>query len=162
MFWLNLISLFASISTLILFVFYIIGHIYKIKQIKSVLSEAYQFEDSFDFNGQKPKHFFEVSKGIGKIFSVSSLVGIKEMHIFNIKQLKDEFGFEKGTNVGKLTDIKPNEKAYIRVDVLDLYEGCFIELEKYDGIVISFGIAASGYDGSLIQTKYSLKMTIKS
>ena len=86
MFWLNLISLFASISTLILFVFYIIGHIYKIKQIKSVLSEAYQFEDSFDFNGSKPKHFFEVSKGIGKIFSVSSPVGIKEMHIFNIKQ----------------------------------------------------------------------------
>lgn len=162
MFWLNLISFFASISTLILFVLYIIGHIYKIKQIKSVLSEEYQFEDSFDFNGPKPKHFLEVSKGVGRIFSVSSSVGIKEMHIFNVKQIKDEFRFEKGTNVGKLTDIKPNEKAYIRVDVPDLYEGCFVELEKYDGIVISFGIAASGYDGSLIQTKYSLRMTIKS
>ena len=156
------ISFWASIATLLLFVLYIIGHIYKINQIKSTLSEEYQFENYFDLNGPKPKQFFEVSKGVGRIFSVSSPVGIKEIRIFDVRQLKDAPECEKGTNVGKLTDIKPNEKAYIKVDIPDLFEGCFIELEKYDGIVISFGIAASGYDGSFIQTKYSLRMTMKS
>lgn len=68
----DMISLVASIATLVTFLLYIAGHGYKLFQIKSTLTEKYQFENSFDFNGPKPKHFFEVSKGVGRVFSVSS------------------------------------------------------------------------------------------
>lgn len=158
----NNVSNAASIVTLLLFIFYIIGHIYKINQIKDTLSEKYQFEDDFDFHGPKPQHYVEVSSDVDRIFSISSPVGIKEILIYNVKQDGENPEWIKGDCVKKLSNIKPNEKAYIRVNIPDLYEGCFIELEKKDGIKVSFGVADSGYDGSLIQTKYSLKMTFKS
>lgn len=152
----------ASIATVVLFVLYIIGHIYTIKQLQYSLSEQYQFEENFDFEGPKPKHYFEFSPNIGRIFSISSKIGIKEICIYESFYSQEKDGRVKGSLKGKLEKIRSNEKAYIKVDTPDLGAGCFIELVKCDGVKISFGVASSGYDGSLVQTQYALKMTLKS
>ena len=157
----GLLSDIASIVTVLLFVLYTIGHIYKIKQIQYSLSERYQFERDFDNEGPKPNHYFELSN-VGSVFSISSQVGIKEISIYDVNYSQDNNTWAKGDLKGRLVKIKSNEKAYIKVDVPDLYEGCFIELVKCDGIKISFGVALSGYNGSFVQTQYSLKMTLKS
>ena len=157
----QVISNLASIVTLVLFVAYIIGRIIIINRVKETMSEKYQFEENFDFNGPKPKHFYKLSKN-GEVFSVSAPVGIKELRIYKAKLMLNQCEAIKGDFVEKLIDIKPNEKAYIMIDIPDLYEGCFIDIEKKDGIVISFGVASSGYDGSLVQTNYSLKIKKKS
>ena len=158
----ELLSDIASIATVVLFVLYIVGHIYTIKQLQYSLSEHYHFEENFDFEGPKPEHYFELSPNIGRIFSISSDVGIKEICIYESFYSQEKDDRVKGRLKGKLEKIRSNEKAYIRVEIPDLGDGCFIELVKCDGVKISFGVASSGYNGSLVQTSYSLKMTFKS
>lgn len=155
------ISDLASIATLLLFVAYIIGRAFRIHQMKETLTEKYQFEKDFDLDGPKTMPYLELVKD-GAVFSVCSPVGIKQLRAYKAIVLPYQCEAIKGDNIGELKDIKPNEKAFIKVDIPDLYEGCFIDIEKKDGVKISFGIATSGYDNSLIQTHYSLKMTLKS
>ena len=158
----ELFSNIASIITVFLFVLYIVGHIYTILQLKYSLSEQYQFEREFDFEGPKPKHYFELTENVGLIFSISSTVGIKEIRIYESVYSQEKADRVKGNLKGKLEKIRSNEKAYIKMEIPDTGDGCIIELVKFDGVEISFGVASSGYDGSLVQTNYSLKTTFKS
>ncbi len=157
----QIISYISSIVTLLLFITYLIGHIWKIKQIKNTLSEQYKFESDFDDENPPLDNYFDLSGGVGQVFSVCSPNGFKQI-IFYETKYNDKNELIKGNLSHSITNIGPNEKVYAKINVPDTCEGCFVEIIKNDGIKISFGIADSGYDGSLVKTKYKFKMTLKS
>lgn len=164
MFW-QVLSTLSSITTLILFVAYIIGHVWHIKEIQDNLQQQFQFqfEDNVKINSNSNKYLDLSSNEIGRLFSLYSNKGFEYINIYKTSvknnSLKTLLHLKRKAII---TDVKQNEKFYIKVNIPDTYPGCYIKLKQKDGIKIQFGVYASGDDGSLIILNYKYNMTLKS
>ena len=157
---LTAISNLSAIATLILFVLYFAGKIMRIMRIKSTLCEEYKLEDTIDEDEKMLPYFVVVGSGHGTYFSVSSPTGFEKV-VFYESDLTTDGDTRRGRETITFKDVLPNEKVYAKVDIPDVTEACFVEIEKNDFVQISFGIADRGYDGLLEKTNYKMKMTFK-
>lgn len=156
------ISNIASIVTVLLFLLYIIGHIWKIKQIKYTLGEVYNLENYFDEEYLPSERFVDLSDGIGQLFSVYSPNGFENVSFYEAKLDINTGVSSKGNLLKEFTEIGANDKIYAKINIPDIADGCIVEITKTDGVKISFGIAASGKNGLLEKTNYQMRLTFKS
>lgn len=151
----------SAVVTLLLFVLYIIGHIWKIAISKNTLGETFTLEDD-EKEIEDSKYYIDFSNGIGRCFSVASSNGIRVVRFYEI-QYDDSYTKVISKKVLKeFSDIGCNEKVYARIDIGDTIPYIGVEIEKNDYVKVRFGILDSGKDGSLIKYDYKCSLSLKS
>lgn len=154
------ISNVSGLITCILFIAYIIGHIWTIYISKNAIFEKFEFENITD---DDDIDYIDLGGEYGSIFSISSPNGIREVKIFGVDldENSEEF-FIKGDFIKKIENIKPNEKLYIKAQFMDFSSNIYLEVQRTDYIKFCFIVADSGRDGSFVQKNLKIKMPFKS
>ena len=159
----NMISLIASLMTIFLFIGYIIGRIWTIKenvqysfeQIEIVGGAVdgciHDYENDFMFETDCPTVVRVISSMAYKTFSVSEI----------------DFDNDREIVLGKKKeitrhDIPINTPLYLIIKFVDLYPLFQIEFERADGVKGSFLVEDSGRTGEIVRRDYRLEHTWKS
>lgn len=156
----NYIGDISAVVTLILFVLYVIGHVWKIIIIKYTLQEKFEFVELTE-RIRNSKFFARELGESGQEFAVSSPNGIRRIEFYKI--IRDNELREKSRKtIATYEKIEPNQKVYACVNIPDVCANIGVEIEKTDYIKISFGVADSGRNGELVKENYKCKLTLRS
>ena len=161
----QIISNTASIVTCLLFVFYIVGHIWKVIVTKNNQYEKFKILPYDSDSDIEDNDNFIVIDDIGEEFSIFSTYGIRNIKIYKVsyglnnngsitlisKQLKSTY---KGLNI--------DESLYIRCDLGEVLPTTQIEIERMDYTIVTFEIYSSKKTGNILVTNYNFKMTLRS
>lgn len=164
----QIVSNVSSVVTCVLFLLYIVGHIWKVFASKSMLFEKFEmlpFEAEVDFSDKD--HVLEIDP-IGSAFSISSPYGIRSLKIY-----KGDYVFPTGDedDKGHWASLTPmcsyeglnvNDVLYVRCDLGELLPTTLIEIERMDYTKVTFIPVTSGKTGALLGIDYHFKMTVKS
>lgn len=157
------ISNVSGLITCILFIAYIIGHIWTIFIQKEAIFEKINFENFDDEYIDIDYIDFTNNSEYGQIFSISSPLGINRVSIYSVERDENnELEFKMGKLLKTISHIAQNDKLYIKTELFDCFPSLYIEIQRADYIITSYAITDSGRDGSLIQLDYKVKMTLKS
>lgn len=161
----QIISNTASIVTCLLFVFYIVGHIWKVVVTKNTRYEKFNILPyNSDFDIENNDNVIIVDD-IGEEFSIFSAYGIRNIKIYRVNyELNDNGSITliskelhsvyKGLNI--------DEKLYIRCYLGEVIPTTQIEIERMDYTKVTFEIYTSGKTGHILVNSYKFKMTIRS
>ena len=156
----TLISNISAIVTCTAFILYLIGHIWAVHISKNKIFEKFEFVNEKDIDNIE---YVDFAEEYGRIFSVSSPEGIRNIKIFETQQNHDDcFEMNKGRLLKEVKNVKPNQKTYIRANFTDISSNIYLEIKRSDYIKISFLVSDSGKDGSFEQVNYNSKMTFMS
>ena len=159
----NVISLIASLMTIFLFIGYIIGRIWTIKEnvqysfeqieVLGCVGDGYiqDYENDFVFQSDCPTIVRITSPMAYKTFSVSEI----------------DFDNEREIVLGKKKeitrhDIPINTPLYLVIKFVDCQPLFMAEFERADGVKGSFLFEDSGRTGEVVRTNYKLEHTWKS
>ena len=159
----QIISNISAIFTCIMFIAYIIGHIWTIYIQKEAIFEKIDFEN-FDNEVVDIDYIdFTNNSESGQIFSISSPLGIRRISIYSVERDENsKLEFKRGKLLKSIKNISQNKKAYFKTELFDCSPSLYIEIQRADYIITSYAITDSGRDGSLVQLDYKSKMTLKS
>lgn len=161
----QIISNVSSIVTCLLFVLYVIGHIWKVIVTKNMRYEKFKvlpYDSSIDIDDYDNTILID---DIGEQFSISSSYGIRNINIYKVnctinddgsttlvsKELKSTY---RGLNI--------NDTLYVRCDLGELIPTTQIEIERMDYTKVTFELFTSGKTGNILVSNYQFKMTLKS
>lgn len=159
----EVISNVSALITCVLFIAYIIGHLWVIYISRNEIVEKIEFEDIEDISILEDKDYIELGGEHGRIFSISSPKGIKKLKVFGVN--RDESlkkPFIKGEFINEINNIRANEKVYFKGEFLWYNSNIYLEFERSDYIIVSLIVGESGKDGTATCFLYDTKMTLKS
>ncbi len=160
----QIISNVSSIVTCLLFVLYIVGHIWKVIVTKDTRYEKFKilpFDTGFDADDNDNSIIIDEA---GELFSLSSSYGIR-----NIKLYKVEYMFnDNGTTTLVSKELKHTCKGinisdtlYIKCELGEIIPTTQIEIERMDYTRVTFELYTSGKNGNILVENYKFKMTLK-
>lgn len=161
----QIVSNISSIVTCILFVLYVIGHIWKVFVTKNTRYEIFKvlpYNSDFDIDDNDNVVIID---DIGEEFSISSTYGIRNIEIFKINY---EFGDNGSISLiskelkSTCKDININDTLYVRCDLGECVPTTQITIERMDYTKVTFELNSSGKTGNIIASNYNFKMTIRS
>ena len=161
----TIIANFSAFVTLISFILYIIGRIWTINISKNIILETFKFEKIKD---DTTIEYINLAGKYGRVFSISSPEGIKEIKVFKINLNQETFtaegniSFSKEKIIKNLKNINPNKKIYIRGQFNDLCSNVYLEIERMDYIKTSFIVADNGKNDEFEKLNYNYTIPIKS
>ena len=157
------ISNVSGLITCILFIAYIIGHIWAIHISRNEIIEDITFERVDELENIEDLDIIDLAGENGKIFSIVSPKGIRNLKVFGVELDKNSKDiFVKGDFIKELNDIKAKEKVYFKGEFLWYPSNIYIEFERIDYIKVSLIVGESGKDGSATCWGYKTKMGFKS
>ena len=161
----EIITNISSVFTCILFIMYIIGHIWIIYISKDKIFEKLEFEyiEDKDYEKYQENYFIDLAGEYGSLFSISSPEGIKKIKVFGVDRIEEpEIEYIKGHFIEEFSNIKPNEKVYFRGYFSDFSSNISLEIERGDYIKTFFIVSESERNGEIYQMNQKSKMTFKS
>lgn len=154
------ISNVSGLITCILFIAYIIGHIWTIYIAKHEFDVFIDCHKEECLEVLKDIKYVDFGGDESVIFSFYSSRGIKKVRVF----CANKGDTSKGKLIKELRYIKSDGKVYFKGDSLWRTSNVFVELETTDYIKISFKMAENEEedDGSYYFDDYKSQMTLKS
>ena len=162
---LDILSVWSSIITLLLFIIYIIGRLWQIKRQQNLILEKYKFlEKISDDEASDLYPFIRCSeRSNGQIFSVSSSSGIYKFRIYRAVLNESTGQALKGKLLFESKEVlQPDENLYIEADFYTWGSNVIVEFERMDYVYVQFQPADSGRDDSFVAFKYQTIMSWKS
>lgn len=161
----QIISNISSIVTCTLFVFYIIGHIWKVIVTKNTRYEKfkilpYNLNSNIDDNDN-----VVIIDDVGEEFSISSTYGIRNIEIYKVAyELSDNGSTSLVSKELKSTykDLNINDTLYVRCDLGECILTTQITIERMDYTKVTFELYSSGKTGNILVSNYKFKMTMRS
>lgn len=160
----QIISNISSIITCTLFIFYMIGHVWKVFVTKDTRYEKFNvlpYNSDFDINDND--HVIIIDE-IGEEFSISSTYGIKNIEIYKVNYELDDNGSATLTSKelkSTYKNLNINETLYVRCDLGEALPTTQITIERMDYNKVTFELYSSGKTGNIIQSNYTFKMTLR-
>ena len=161
----QIVSNISSIVTCILFVLYVIGHIWKVVVTQNTRYEKFKvvpYNSDFDIDGNDNVVIID---DIGEEFSISSTYGIRNIEIYKVNY---EFGDSGSISLiykelkSTYKDLNINDALYVRCDLGECIPTTQITIERMDYTKVTFELYSSGKTGNIRVSNYNLKMTIRS
>lgn len=152
----------SAVFTCILFITYIIGHIWKVKNSKKLLYENFQIEYLTNEQLGRVDTLIDLDSEQGDVFSISSPNGIRKVRVYDTSYDCKSKKFNKGKLLNEVKDINVDEKVYFRVIIPCGIPNKYVELEKCDYARISFVVGQSGKTGNFMRINHTCKMTLRS
>lgn len=159
----EMISLFASIATLVLFLFYFIGRIITIFAVKKIWKDKvvlgvfnldeYNIVDEVVDDGR-----FQTECVFGVLLSKE---GIRNLNVYKVVPDENRLNTKKGDLLYSRDFLNIDEAIGFRVDTGDLYPTLLIEYESFDYMKIRLWWADNNKNGVFSEMVYP-KHTIKS
>ena len=150
----------SAIATLVLFVAYIIGHVWRIALLKDTLQEKFELVELTD-DVRDSDYYADFAEEGGQVFAVSSPNGIRHIMFFEILLDSDMQAYGKRI-LKEFYRVEPNQRVYAHVKIPDSCARIGVEILKNDRMKIEFGIADSGKNGALVKENYKCRMTLES
>ena len=161
----QIVSNISSIVTCILFVLYVIGHIWKVVVTQNTRYEKFKvvpYNSDFDIDGNDNVVIID---DIGEEFSISSTYGIRNIEIYKVNY---EFGDSGSISLiskelkSTYKDLNINDVLYVRCDLGECIPTTQITIERMDYTKVTFELYSSGKTGNIRVSNYNFKMTIRS
>ena len=161
----QIVSNISSIVTCILFVLYVIGHIWKVVVTQNTRYEKFKvvpYNSDFDIDGNDNVVIID---DIGEEFSISSTCGIRNIEIYKVNY---EFGDSGSISLiskelkSTYKDLNINDALYVRCDLGECIPTTQITIERMDYTKVTFELYSSGKTGNIRVSNYNFKMTIRS
>lgn len=161
----SIVSNISSIVTCILFILYIVGHIWKIYVTKNLRYEKFlrtESDKGYGIDAYDNSHSIDDE---GEEFSISSAYGIR-----SIKFYKVNYKFDSNNSLYLVSkklvytykNLNINESLYVRCDLGELIPSVQICIERMDYVKATFELCSSGKTGNINVIKSKYKMTLRS
>ena len=152
---LNIISAVSSIITCLLFIFYIIGHVWSYFTNKSFNNERFENISSTDIDVSNATRAI-VLDDTGTELSLTSSEGIRQVKVYNV-----EYSFKKDGSCklvsrkirGRYGILNPTETLYIKADLGEIIPIVQVEILRRDYTVATFNLVESGKNGDVLAMK---------
>lgn len=161
----QIISNISSIVTCILFLLFVIGHIWKVFVTKNTRYEKFKIIPyNSDFNIDDNDNVVIIDE-TGEEFSISSTYGIRNIKIYKVNY---ELGDNGSTSLiskelkSTYKDLNINDTLYVRCDLGECLPTTQIAIERMDYTKVTFELSSSGKTGNIFIGNYTFKMTIRS
>lgn len=159
----HIISNISSIVTCTLFVFYIIGHIWKVLVTKNTRYEKFKILP-YNSNSNIDDNVVIIDD-VGEEFSISSIYGIRNIEVYKVAYELNDSGstslvFKELKSTYKNLNI--NDTLYVRCDLGECIPTTQITIERMDYTKVTFELYSSGKTGNILVSNYNFKMTIQS
>lgn len=153
----------ASLVTLVLFVFYILGRIWTIQREKILIYESFEVENRQQLpdNIEDSNLFFDIDP-MGEILSIVSTVPILKVNVFEI-HYNEEMKLQNVNLVfSNNVPINANIPMYFKVTIPDILPAYKIQFQRFDYVKVSFNVGFNGKFGGMSPGGYKIQHTIKS
>ncbi|MGN0338863.1 MAG: hypothetical protein ACI4D0_00045 [Lachnospira sp.] len=152
---LNIISAVSSIITCLLFIFYIIGHVWSYRTNKSFNKERFENISATNIDVSNATRAI-VLNDVGTELSLTSSEGIRQVKVYNV-----EYSFKKDGSCklvsrklrGRYGILNPMETLYIMADLGETTPIVQVEILRRDYTVATFDLVESGKNGDVIPMK---------
>ena len=161
----QIISNISSIVTCTLFVFYVIGHIWKVFVTRNTRYEKFKvlpYNSNSDINDNDNVVIID---DVGEEFCISSTYGIRNIEIYKVAyKLGDNGSTSLLSKELKSTykDLNINDTLYVQCDLGEYIPTTQITIERMDYTKVTFELYSSGKTGNILVNNYNFKMTIRS
>ena len=113
----DMIGNISAIATLVLFVAYIIGHVWRIALLKDTLQEKFELVELTD-DVRDSDYYVDFAEEGGQVFAVSSPNGIRHIMFFEILLDSDMQAYGKRI-LKEFYRVEPNQRVYAHVKIPD-------------------------------------------
>ncbi|MBO1264486.1 hypothetical protein J3A84_05460 [Proteiniclasticum sp. SCR006] len=154
----------ASVATLLLFITYIAGRVWR---VKIVLDSKFDVLEVKDFSEDIPALITEednyIDLGGPHLIKLSSPIKIRQVTFHKIDYSIDDSGdMQSKLNFGSShIKIEPHECLYIGIELSETLPLHQIRIEYIDFSIATFGISENRRNGSIEKENYEVKSTIK-
>jgi len=154
----NVVSIIASVVTLILFIMYIAGRVWTIHKETCYSTESFALYPQ----NSEIEHENDIDFGGSAVVEIISSMAYKTFTVTSIEYDVDkEVILKRGKSIS-LNNIQVNKPIYIIVDLPELVPFHIVEFRRDDGVEGSFMIMTGGRTGEIIPYKYELHHTKES
>ena len=161
----DIISLVASLATLLLFIFYFVGRIWSIRIRKNEVHEKVVFlendldEQELDILINRKLFYSFGDEVVAKIIFEQPIRWVKVCktdHIYS-----DEQSVQEDIVLHTVTDLSAGSVFYVQATIPDVFQPYWIEYERYDYSRARIFLVYSGLSGNMAMIT-NLALTVKS